>query len=99
VPLPPCTAADIQAGDGAVRQELADRAHRRLIGGAQRFIDGRYPPEMIAHGHVRHLPHTGPLGTIIRPPCPVHLLFTRDRPAALTGAARRTRDAMRARSP
>jgi len=55
-------AADIQAGDGAVRQELADRAHRRLIGGAQRFIDGRYPPEMIAHGHVRHLPHTGPAG-------------------------------------
>jgi hypothetical protein len=58
--VPSRPAAGIQAGDGAVRQELADRAHRRLIGGAQRFTGGRYPPEMIAHGHVRHLPHTGP---------------------------------------
>ncbi len=33
--VPSRPAADIQAGDGAVRQELADRAHRRLIGGAQ----------------------------------------------------------------
>jgi hypothetical protein len=33
--VPSRPAADIQAGDGAVRQELADRAHRRLVGGAQ----------------------------------------------------------------
>jgi hypothetical protein len=33
--VPSRPAADIQAGDGTVRQELADRAHRRLIGGAQ----------------------------------------------------------------
>ena len=33
--VPSRPAADIQAGDGAVRQELADRAHWRLVGGAQ----------------------------------------------------------------
>jgi hypothetical protein len=33
--VPSGPAAGIQAGDRAVRQELADRAHRRLVGGAQ----------------------------------------------------------------
>ena len=78
--VPSGPAAGIQAGDGAARQELTDRAHRRLVGGAQRFIGGGYPTEMIAHRHVRHLPHwarTGPAGDYHRPPCLVHLPFTR----------------------
>jgi hypothetical protein len=53
--IPSRAAADIQAGDRAAGQELADRAHRRLVGGAQRLVDGGYPLEMAAHRH-RHLP-------------------------------------------
>jgi len=74
--VPPRPAADIQASDGAVRQELADPAHRRLVGGAQRFVDGGYPLEMAAHGHLRHLPALGLLATIMRSPCQF-TLFTR----------------------
>jgi hypothetical protein len=75
--VPSRPAADIQAGDGAVGQELADRAHRRLVGGAQRFVDDGYPLEMLARSHVRRLPALGLLATIMRSPCPVHPLFTR----------------------
>ena len=53
--LPGRPAADVQAGHRTAWQELADRAYRRLVGGAQRFICGGNPFEMIAHGHVRHL--------------------------------------------
>jgi hypothetical protein len=75
--VPSRPAADIQAGDRAVRQELADRPHRRLVGGAQRFVDDGDPLEMPAHGHLRHLPALGPASDIMRSPCPVHTLFTR----------------------
>ena len=54
--VPSRPAADIQAGDGAVGQELADPAHRRLVGGAQRFVDDGHPLEMAAYSHVRGLP-------------------------------------------
>ncbi len=66
--VPSRPAADIQAGDGAVRQELADPAHRRLVGGAQRVVDGGYPLEMAAHRHLRHLPPLGLLATVMRSP-------------------------------
>ena len=86
--VPSGPAADIQAGDRAVRQQLADRAHRRLVGGAQRFVDGGYPLEMPAHGHLRHLPALGLLAAIMCSPCSVHTLFTRTtRPRAHMGAA------------
>ena len=75
--VPSRPAADIQAGDGAAGQELADRAHRRLVGGAQRFVDGGHPLEMVARSHVRRLPALGLLATIMRWPCPDHPLFTR----------------------
>jgi hypothetical protein len=54
--VPARAAADIEAGDGAAGQELADRAYRRLVGGAQRLVDDGDPLEMAAHGHLRHLP-------------------------------------------
>ena len=60
--VPSRPAADIQAGDGPTGQELADRVHRRLVGGAQRFIDGGYALEMAVHTHLWHLPALGPLG-------------------------------------
>jgi hypothetical protein len=48
----PDSTADIQAGDRAAGQELADPAHRRLISGAQRLVDDGYPLEMIARSHL-----------------------------------------------
>ncbi len=85
--VPSRPAAGIQAGDGAAGQELADRAHRRLVGGAQRFIDHRHPLEMLARGHLRPPPRAGLPATIMRSPCPVHPLFIpHGRPAALIGA-------------
>jgi hypothetical protein len=73
--VPARAAADIQAGDGAAGHELADRAHRRLVGGAQRLVDRGYPLEMAAHNqHLRALP---PPAAITGSPCPVHTLFTR----------------------
>jgi hypothetical protein len=75
--VPSRPAADIQAGDGAAGQELADPAHRRLVGGAQRFIDDGHPLEMVARSHVRRLPALGLLATIMRSPCSVHPLLTR----------------------
>ena len=53
--VPARAAADIQASDGPAGQEQADRAHRRLVGGAQRLVDAGYPLEMATHRH-RHLP-------------------------------------------
>ena len=75
--VPSRPAADIQAGDGAVRQELADPAHRRLVGGAQRVVDGGYPLEMAAHRHLRHLPRWACWRPSCAHPCSVHTLFTR----------------------
>jgi hypothetical protein len=54
--VPARPAADIQGGDGAAGQELADPAHRRLIGGPQRLVDPGYPLEMAAHSHLWLLP-------------------------------------------
>ena len=38
-------------GADALRQELADAAHRRLVSGAQRFVDSGYALEVVADGH------------------------------------------------
>ncbi len=89
--VPSRPAAGIQAGDGAAGQELADRAHRRLVGGAQRFIDHGHPLEMVACGHVRCLPALGLLAIIMRSPCSVHAVFTRpagQEPSSVPGGVR-----------
>ena len=85
--VPSRPAADIQAGHGAAGQELADRAHRRLVGGAQRFIDHGHPLEMVARSHVRCLPRAGSAGyhhALALPSSPT--VHPHGRPAALIGA-------------
>ena len=100
--VPSRPAADIQAGHGAAGQELADRAHRRLVGGAQRFVDHGHPLEMLACGHVRRLPALGLLVTIMCSPCPVHPLFTRpagQEPSSVLCGARATHGKVTATGP
>jgi len=48
--VPARPAAAIEAGDGAAGQELADHAHRRLVGGPQQFVDDGHLLELSWNG-------------------------------------------------
>ena len=62
-------------------------AHRRLVGGAQRFVDGGYPLEMAAHRHLRHLPPLGLPATVMRSPLlSSHTAHPHDKTRSPTGA-------------